>query len=450
MAAYVPANPTAVSNSGGVNYTFVSTLQNLDRAFIPKLVEKFGADMYTMALSLFGKKTVTENREFYHYENRKRLSPVQVASKTGGASPNVTCVVTIKAANHIDTGKQSSLRVGEVYMDATTGISAKIESVNKTVDGAHTATFAPLRVGDTFGPAADAWLLPLGPLHGGEATTAVAPIQPLVDKVINQITEVREDFKATDKASMERIEWIDPFSGKHSYRNYCTGEAEKRFLLYQELLTMFSELVTGTNVTGGSKGTKGAVRQILDGGSDLGYTSGSMAVVDWQAVTRNLTFNGAATELHVLSDIYQYQEFQRLLFGTFDQGAILWDSVGGSAEAAAKMQFKSFQIDGYTAHFKKYAPFSPEWVWGVSPVSANYRHFGLVIPQGFASQPDGSKLPTIGLRYQEIPGIGEINAYEHGGLAQVNKTPEQAFYNTIVGHYGVQVAAANQTSVFQG
>lgn len=448
MPAHVPTNPTGVVSTNGANLSFLSALQIQDRSFTPTLVEKYGDQMYTFLLDVFGKKVKTENETFYHYEKRRLLQPVQVASVTGGTT-GATATVTFASGSHFNSGTQSPVRVGEVYMIAASGILGRVLTVNKGTASAHTATIAPLLSTQAFNPGANDWLLPQGQYLAGERSSKGDSIQPITDKVTNTVTEIREDYQITDKALMEKVEWQDPYTKQNYYRRLGTGDAEKRFLLTQELLTVFAEATTNTNVSSISKGTKGMLRQITDNGSDLSYTAASMAIADFQQVTRTLTFNGAAAELHHLADVYQYQEIQRLLFSTYPNGAIMWGSVGGSADAAAKYGFQSLAIDGFTFHFKKYAAFSPEWVWGVTPASTpNYRNYGVIIPQGFSTVVGQGSLPTISLRYMSVDNQ-EMAAWETGGLAPQNKTDVAELWNHMIAYRGVQVAAANQCVIFQ-
>jgi hypothetical protein len=451
MAAHVPTQP--VLSAGAFNKAFLSPLSILDRSYSPKLVEKYGAEKYTQLLEMIGRKVKVENNSFYHYERTKRHPSVVVESITGGASAGADVTVTIEEASHWDSGTKSPLRVGEVVQWANNGRLGKITAINTSVADAHTATIKPLRSTEQFNPALGDVLLFQGIQHVGEASGAQTSYQPRIEKITNTVTEIREDYEFTDKAGMEKIEWQDPTSGMYYFQYYGTKEAEMRFLNNREMMTVFSVDVTNTGITSnGTVGNKGMLEQIIAGGSDIGYTGGSMdTIVDLQKVTRELEFNGSNAEIHALMDTYQYQELQRKLFAQYTNGAILWGAAGGSAEVAAKLGFMSYTIDGFTFHFKKYAAFQPEKVYGVAPASYVYKNYGVFIPQGFGNDPmTGQKLPTISLRYQEIPGIGEINAYEYGGLAQSNKTAEQKLFNVLIGHYGVQVQAANQCVIFNG
>lgn len=453
MAAHVPTQPTQVFVSGGANRAFISNLNFIDRTFTNKLIEKYGAQSYTMILDAIGKKIKTDNRDFYHFESRKRHAAVQIASFTP-ATPTAgqAVVVTISAGSHSDSGTKSPGRLGEKYMLSATGLMGTVTAKNTSVANAHTITITPSKSTDIFQPSNSDWLLALGLHDVGEASDAQETFNPLVDKISNTTTEIREDYLITDRAAMEKIEWADPRTGITNYRYYGTSEAEKRFLNNREFLTVFGDVVTNAPMTtAGSVGTKGMLTQIVAGGSDLGYTANSLAISHFQSMTRELTFNGASSEIHMLSDVYQFQEINKLLFTTYQSGAVIWDSVGGSRDAAARYGFSSLAIDGFSFHFKKYAPFSPEWVYGVYPAATpNYRNYGVAIPQGFSNVVGQSSLPTISLRYQPCANGQEVNAYEMGGLAEMNKTAKQELRNVAIGYYGVQVAAANQCVILNG
>jgi hypothetical protein len=450
MAAHVPAQP--VFSAQAANKAFLSALaMGVDRSFTKELVDKYGSDSYTFMLDLVGNKVKVENDTFYHGEKRKRFGSVVVESITGGGSAGVDAVVTIEEASHYDSGTKSPGRVGEVVMWANNGRLGKITSMNVSVADAHVYTIKPLKAAEQFNPALGDVLLFQGIQHVGEASGAQTAAQPLIDKISNTITEIREDYEITDKAAMEKMEWS--VNGNSYFRYFGTTEAEKRWMAHREDLLMFSVDVTNTGITSnGTKGTKGILQQITAGGSSLTYTAGSMnPITDFQAVTRELEFNGANSEIHHLCDTYQFQELQSDLFTQYNNGAILWASAGGSKEVAAALGFSSYAIDGFNFHFKKYTGFQPEKKYGIAPATFAYKNFGLLIPQGFGTDPSsGRKTPNISLRYQDNPNAGEINAYEYGGLATSNKTADQKLFNVIIGHYGVQVMAANQCVTWKG
>ena len=446
MATHVPSQPTNVALPGGVNKAFLSALQILDRTYTPELISKYGAENYTFILDLLNKKRKVDNQEFYHREQRRVNSNVQVAS-ISPASPTagVDVTVTIASASHWDSGTKSGVAIGDVLQVSASGVLGKVLSVGRGTANAHTAVVQPLKSTDIFAPAANDFLLIHGRIHVGEASDKGESVVPIFDKITNYVTDIRADMQFTDYSLMEKVE----IAG--GYKRKGTEILEKKWLHTREMVAMFSTQVTNTAITAnGTKGTIGLVEQVKAGGNDLGYTAGSMAIADFDAVERALTFNGADPEIHVLQDIYQNQEINKMLFNLFPNGAVSWGSVGGSAEIAAKYGFNSLTKGGFTYHFKKYAGFSPEWAYGVAPVATPaYRHYSLFLPQGLANGNNGNKIPTVGLVYQELPEGGEMAAWETGGLADSNKTPKRELWQHMQASMGVESAASNQCVIFQ-
>lgn len=452
--------PTGVGQTGAMPASFLSTLafnqagsqvSPLDRSFAPDLVNIYGNQNYTMLLEQFGKKETTENQTFYHYEDRGKLHAYVTVSAIGTGSANGATITGISSTT--TSGSLSPLRNGEIVENLTNNIQSKVSAV---VRGA-TTTFSltPLNSGQAATVAVGDVLVFKGLSEVGENSTKFDNIQNFVNKIVNTTTEIREDFEITDRAMMEKIEFA--VDGIRYYRRKGTKDAEKRFLNNVEDRLIFGVPVTNTGnaVVSGSVGTDGLLSQINSRGSKYTYVNTTaLTMADFQGVTRAMDFNGAASELHWLSDVHQFQKIQRDLFTLYPQGAIIWDSVGGNAEAAAKMGFRSLAVDGYQVHFKKYAPFSPEWKYGVTTAQAQnstYAQYGVIIPQGTSRDPKlGSANHTISIVNQSIPGIGEINAYEWGGLAPSNKDGQMHVVNTMITYKGIRVRGANQCVIFDG
>ena len=449
MAIHQPAQPVGVSVVGGTNLAFLSSLNIKDRSFDRQLMEVYGTENYMYFQERIGKMRETMNEEFYHYEVGGKLYPSVVVASGGSATPGATATVVIAASSHRNSGTESPLRVGEVIEIASSGIMGKILTINKGSANAHSCTVAPLLATDAFNPGAGEFLLFKGLQDVGEASDTFEGLQNVTRRVTNTITEIREDYTITDKAKAERVEWS--VNGQQYYKYKGTKDAEKRFLNAMEDKLMFGTQVTNTNITSnGTRGTKGAINQITSGGSVIDYNAGSLDIADFQTMARVFDQNGAPAEIHHLVDPFQYQEIQNLLFGTYPNGAVLWDSVGGSKEAAAKYGFSSLALEGYNWHWKKYAPFSPEWKYGVIPTASRYRNYGMAIPMGSHTDPRTSDVSaTFEIRWQDF-GKGQIHAWDHGALAATPTNGKMNVTNSFVGYRGLQLKAANQCIILQG
>ncbi len=110
-------------------------------------------------------------------------------------------------------------------------------------------------------------------------------------------------------------------------------------------------------------------------------------------------------------DSYLRSAVDDALFAKYQNGSIVWASVGGSSEVAVKYGFDSLKIDGTTFHLKKYLPFNAEAVYGQSIGTAGYyARTGLLIPvkDGRDAQ-TGDKVPSLRIVYNEVEPGKEIN-----------------------------------------
>lgn len=441
---HTPAAPAGVALSS-VNRAFITAFSMQDRSYLGELDYQYGNESYVWLMESMGNKTKVTNKEFYHWENRGKLHhSIQVASATGFAGAGANGTVTLASGSHLNSGTQSPVRVGEVVENPKNGIQGKITAVNKTVAGAHTATIEPLRSTDTFTVSANDYLVFKGLTDMGEASDVADSLVNPARKVTNTITEIREDYKITDLAAMEQVEFS--IDGKPYYWYKGTKEAEKRFLNNIEWKLIFGKDVTNTAVTAnGTAGTLGLIPQIESRGGVITSGAGTFDMARFQQISRELDYNGAGPEVQLLQDVIQFQEVQNNLFSKYDQGAVLWASVGGSSEAAAKYGFQSLAIEGRSVHFKKYLNFNVEKTHGVAPTTAYYRNYGLVLPMGkVRDKESGNMAPIIEVCYLDIPQTGEFNIYDHGGLARNNKTGKQELINTFVTHKGLRLRGANQ------
>lgn len=447
MAVHTPLQPAGVALSQ-VNRAFITAFSMQDRSFLKELEYIYGKEDFTWFLGSMGKKTKVTNNEFYHWETRSRLHhSVQVASFTGFGSAGANGVVTITSGSHLNSGTQSPLRVGEVVENPRTGVFGKITAINKASANAHTATIEPSRSTDTFTMANNDHLVFRGRTDVGAGSNVGDSLTNPARKITNTITQIRDDFKIEDMAAAEQVEF--EVDGKPSYSYKGIMETEKRFRNVEEWRLIFGVDVTNTAITAnGTAGTLGLIPQIQSRGGSIQSSAGSFDMSRFQQLSREADFNGVGSEIQLLQDVYHFQEVQNNLFSKYDQGAILWGSVGGSAEVAAKYGFQSLQLEGRSVHFKKYLNFNVERTHGIVPNSAYFRYFSMVLPTGNVRDPkEGVSKPIIEICYQDVPGIGEYNIYDTGGLARNNKTPEQVLTVTMITHKGLRLRGANQCTL---
>ena len=439
--------PSAFVNPGaGLTRGIVSDLSILKPQYYPKFISKYGAQNYTMLLEMLGFKGEDKSQTIRHWEDLGKMhQAVQVQANVPGATNGSAVTFTLTSGSHYESGKKSPIRVGEVVEIASTGIQGKVISVDKTSDGAHTATVRPLSATQQFESAAvdgrldaNEWILFRGQAAVGEASSKGDALIPRVEEVLNYVSEIREDWRVTDRAMIEEI-W---FGENYSYKGL--DEAVKRYMNNKEFTLMFGKDITNTNASSTSKNTIGLLNQIENRGTGVSYSAGSLDRAKLHEVTRALDFNGGSMENHLLADVFLRQELDDELFDLYDAGAILWGTVGGSKEAAAMYGFGSITMDGYTFHIKKYLPFSPEAVYGATPTDHQYKNYGIVVPMAQGKDPQtGERYNSIEVTYNNVNGK-DLHIWETGAFA---KSPTSDIAELNVHHLcyaGLRVFGANR------
>ena len=439
--------PSGFVNPGaGLTRGIVSDLSILKPQYYPKFINKYGAENYTMLLEMLGFKGQVKSQVIRHWENLGKLhQAVQVQANVTGATNGSAVTFTLTSGSHYDSGTKSPIRVGEVVEIASTGIQGKVVSVDKTSSGAHTATVRPLKSTQQFESAtldgrldANEWILFRGQAAVGEASSKGDAMIPRVEEVLNYVSEIREDWRVTDRAMIEEI-W---FGENYSYKGL--EDAVKRYMNNKEFTLMFGNDITNTNASATSKNTIGLLNQIENRGTGVSYTAGGLDRAKLHEITRVLDFNGGAVENHLLADVFLRQELDDELFDLYDAGAILWGTVGGNKEAAAMYGFGSITMDGYTFHIKKYLPFSPEAVYGATPTDHQYKNYGIVVPMSQGRDPQtGERYNSIEITYNNVNGK-DLHIWETGAFA---KSPTSDIAELNVHHLcyaGLRVFGANR------
>lgn len=423
-----------------------------------QFVEIYGQQSYITVLDMLNPvKQFVNGRDFFHFEERGKLHQkvtVQTAVVAPAAGADVTVVAT--AGDHYSAGTLSPYRVGEVVRASSSGVEGKIVSVNTTTPSAHSAVIRPLKTTAAFVSAGSANLLAgemlefMGVTEAGERSSAPDTIVPLENKISNTTTEIRDVWRQTDRSMIE--ETIVEFNGQPFYKYRGMENVNRRFLNYKAFKLLKGDSANNLGALGGSLGTQGAIPRTRTGGQTLTYTPGSFSITDMHSVTKSLDFNGGAQEYHWLQDVNQNQEFNDELFTTYNGGAIIWNSVGGSADIAIGYGFASVMIDGFVFHVKKELIFSPEAVYGAAPTVGvpEFRDFGWFVPQKQHTDPQSKAIiPSMRIVYNSVGANQEMKTWESGAYA---KEPQGEVAELAV-HYlqycGIEMFGANQFLILE-
>ena len=438
--------PAGVQTSTGVGRQFVSDLSLLKPQYYDKFVEKYGNQNYTQLLEMIGLKAVVPGREFFHFESYGKLhSSFKITASTTTSVTNSGVTVTLTSGSHYNSGAQSPIRVGEVVEAASSGVQYKITAVSKASAGAHTATIVPLKNASSTLAIGELFLF-RGIAEAGEASSATDTLANLTEKKLFTTTEIREDFKITDRAKIEEI-YLN-FEGGSFYTYKGLDEAVRRFMNNKEFKMVFGS--DADNLTG-TVGSKGLIPQIEAGGQtyqyDITANVAGFGIEDFHNLVRQIDFNGGSQEYHFLMDSYLRSAVDDALFAKYQNGAIVWANVGGSQDVAVKYGFDSIKIDGVTFHMKKYLPFNSDAIYGQSLASNGnkYDFYGALIPmkEGRDAQ-SGDKIPAIRIVSNQVEAGKDVKVWETGALAKVPTSSTMELNVHHMAYCGLQVFAANQ------
>lgn len=453
-----PLMPSNISQAVSNRAILLTDLQMLKPHCYPQFVENYGQQSYIVILDMLGKTEKIQGRDYHHFENRGKLHSkvtVQTAVVAPAAGADVTVVAT--AGDHFNSGTQSPWRVGETVRTSSSGFEGKVVSVNKTTPNAHSAVIRPHKTTVAFVSAGSANLLAgemlqfMGGTEAGERSAAIDPLIPLPRKISNTTTEVRDCWRETDRSLIEELNYT--VDGQPFFKYKGMGDTQKRFMNNKALKLMYGDVADNLGALGGSVGTQGLIPRVRIDGQTQAYTAGSLGIPDIHSVSRLLDFNGGAQEYHWLQDVFQNQEFNDELFQQYNGGAIIWNSVGGSAEIAIGYGFKSVEIDGYVYHVRKEPTFNPQVVWGAAPTvgTPEFQNFGVFIPQKQFTDPVRKvTLPAASIVYNAAPGESELKVWETGAFAKENKTEVAELAVHFLCYPGGRWFGVNQYAILEG
>jgi len=469
MATGIPTSnilqPGNISIVGGVTRALVSDLQLLTPQYYKNYVEKYGNEDFTWWLSTYAGMEEVKNQEFFWFENRGKLIQGINLASGGTSTAGSTVTAVLAAGDHYNSGTQSPLRVGETLRNAATNTEWEIMAITGTTAYAFEFTVRPKQTITETINSSTVFIFG-GLMDVGEASSEREPLIHLDEKYTNTVTEMRDDWSATDLAEMTEVYYSSGVTGDTmaggaqagtSYFTYKgLVKSNIRFKDDVEMKLMRGNTVTNTGMNGSnSVGTEGIIPKVLADGEVVGYTPGTLDIQKMHEITRVMDVNGCVSENMWLMDIYQRQNFSDGLFKEFPAGAWAWGSNEKSQEAAIHYGCQSLYVDGYLFKAKKYKAFNTEALTGITPTTDYFRNFGMICPQGETRDArDASKVyKNITIMYQAPPAGGTIGngirVWQYGGGSRNPSTGTMNDNVSQIAYRGSRVVAANQFVIVQ-
>ena len=469
MAGIPTANivqPGIIKVTGGATQAIISGLQLLTPQYYNKYIEKYGPEMYDFFfqwLGAFDGQEIVKNRNFFWFESRgkNQFAATNLAQVTNPAA-GATVTVNIPASDLYSAGAYSALRVGETVRIASSNIEGQI----LTVPSVDQATIRPKQAGQAFVSAGSTSLLAGeilifgGLVDVGEASSAFEPQVHLDTQYNNNITEIREDYAATDLAEMTDVYYTNGITGSVPAGG---GQSGTSLFTYKSLVktdvrfinSIESKLMRGNSVDNSgllsttSVGTQGFIPQITANGETVNYTPGTLDISKLHEITRVMKVNGCAKDNVWLQDIFQRQDFSDGIFKEYPAGAYVWGTGSNSQEAAVAYGTQQMLIDSVMFRVKEYSPWNTEVQTGKTPNIDYFRNYGVISPQG--SVPDAktyTPMKNITVMVQQPQGGGSvgngIRVWQHGGGSLNPSDGTLRDKVSMVKYTGLRVCAPNQ------
>lgn len=417
----------------------------------PKFHERYPNEVsgVTGLFRELGLEMPTTNRQFDHWEGGRLFNAVALTGIVAQPAAGDPITVTVAAADHANSGKTSPVREGDIVMFKNRTIG-KVITKNTATDNAHTLTIEP-NLNATQFPAVAASgdklvILTYADKEGSTERTEQVFRQPQKWRGITQI--IREDFKVTG-SEMCSVSWINVAEGSDLAKQL--GKSGP-FWYMQEQLAAYSEFLKNVEMAllhneatdnaailtdvGAGVGdldltyttTTGLIPSIQSHGINQTYTSGTWGIAQFQALTNLLDAEDAAPEYLAFLGNKVTQLWDTSITDVFKQGAITYGAFGGEygEERAVRYGFDSFRLDGYTFHYKKYAPFHHPGLLGVASGGPNYQEDFFGIPMDTRRDVrTRAELPSIRIRYR-ADGGADAHAFKDVGAASQNRMSMEA------------------------
>ena len=402
------ASPAGVTRAG----TLISELNIVSLRTRDDFFAKWKFMPYIEIQELAKASEKVDNKEYYHYESVRPMG-FSIANAAVLGTAGAAVVITLAAGSYAASGTRSLPEIGKIFQNNRTGIEGRVTATAKGTANAHTATFVPVVLTQSFACNAGDELLDRGYKYTGAASKYTGTTIIPVEKFSNFCTQIRKDSKFENLALAEAVD-IN-YNGQKFYKYKQLADDNYVFRIEKELMLMDSQLTTNLGYT--ESGSKGIIQQVEANGITHTYAGAFTALATFAAMERKFDAQGAAAEFDILSDTEQNIEIQSALGTEFANGAIIYDRTD------LKYGFKTFDVMGRKYNFMRYLGFTPSALYGTA-TNGTRANFGLVIPKGTATDAKTrNKRPYLEIKYQEIEGQ-KVVITEWGALSKNGKTDE--------------------------
>lgn len=357
-----------------------------------KVFDTLAKDSLVAQLEASGKVQTTPQQRFgmWFSANKQRNMFKVTADATVTNSGAVT--VTVAAASHTGASNElSPVAVGLFFVDNSTGVEYEVRAVNKTTNGAHTATIAPTTTGVTTEiTVADSEFISTGRQSVQESSFQQDGEYSAWSKRFNETSIIRTNKQYSDLTSMVKME----YNGQ-DYMSIDQDSINQQHVDAKEFQIVEGAPRNNVQSTGNkntnAQGILPLVKQYgttLDGG-------GSGATLNdafFENLSRAIVGNGFSKSYSGLADHEAIIKIQKFLKSQADVNVNLNINNGDRSEIQVIFDYSTlFTYYGIDFSFKEYDYWNVNRLAGADVTKSYKANQILLFPEGGAMTADGWK-----------------------------------------------------------
>ena len=407
-----------------------------------------------MLLNL-GKKRVTDNTVFNHFEHDFLINEAIIDSVVGTAptAAGEPLEILITADSHQESGATSPLIKGDLVQ--ILGIRGLVAAVDKASVGAHEFTIKPVDSADDFTPLLGS--MPTAPVNwygnafaDGTFHPESKARKPISFDNVTQIFKTKYETHGSVAANKSEVS----IKGKPFYYLQGVNDAlDRQMLAVNYSLTLGKRSVglqdtTAPDGTGDVNTTEGLEESIRTRGINQIY--GTWAYADFETMTSALDGQRAGgeysamlgTDLHVdhENELHARNVNTGIDYTMFNKKTVGGKSMKGTEGRAVSFGFDSYRMGGRTMHTKKWDALNYRPITGFA--NSPYLGMGFWMPMNVVKDAkSGKDLYSVLLRYkQNDMGSRFMKEFKRGQ----DITGKDAIEFNHQSEVGLQLAMVNQ------
>ena len=409
-------------------YTTINSLLDHNKDFVmPELVETYGDQGITGFLKLTGAiQSGGTSDQVDYFEVGRRHRTISVTSTGSKDGDRTTIAFTALGTDGTPFG------ANDVLMDSSDGrryIVLSIDTANPLT--ADAAVVASLDGADAIANATSTrdWLV-LGNLYGQGMEQPAHFTDADVVRRNNPFMIVKDRYQVNGSQATN-IGWVNIGNGEYRWFMYGEQEARKRFEDRREMMMLFSETGSATDITTAT-GSTSVNAMVEQGVGSEGYVSAveSRGIVvsnananpldsfaEFDDIILELDKNGATSEYAMYVNRKQDLAIDDMLasgIATSTTAGLAgqFGAFNNDADMAVKLGFKSFTRGGYTFHKHDWKLLNDPTLLGAS----NYLQGAMVPMSQVADARTGIKAPALSMYHKEANGYSrEMEHWVTGG-----------------------------------